>query len=174
MKINQISYSSAHPKKFLVKEPNIDCGWNLVYWCNKSRGDKKVRNKKLGLPCSFLRHNAEKSWRLFGTLLGRARPKTRQKGEIFLMMHVASHRIWLECIVYPLTYKKNALVSNWPRTRKFNWLLHLQAGKAITFDFSHCHALITLYVQFLCSDWSKFDRWVYAENLCSVWKHAYW
>ena len=25
----------------------------------------------------------------------------------------------------------------------------------------------------LCSDWSKFDRWVHAENLCSVWKLAY-
>ena len=61
------------------------------------------------------------------------------------------------------------LISNWPRTRKFNRLLHLHAGKAIIFDFSHCHALITLYVQFLCSDWSKFDRWVHAENLCSVW-----
>ena len=62
------------------------------------------------------------------------------------------------------------LISNWPRTRKFNRLLHLHARKAIAFDFSHCHALITLYVQFLCSDWSKFDRWVHAENLCSVWK----
>ena len=61
------------------------------------------------------------------------------------------------------------LISNWPRTRKFNRLLHLHAGKAIAFDFSHCHALITLYVQFLCSDWSKFDRWVHAKNLCSVW-----
>ena len=59
------------------------------------------------------------------------------------------------------------LISNWSRTRKFNRLLH--AGKAIAFDFSHCHALITLYVQFLCSDWSKFDRWVHAKNLCSVW-----
>ena len=59
------------------------------------------------------------------------------------------------------------LISNWPWTRKFNRLLH--AGKAIAFDFSHCHALITLYVQFLCSDWSKFDRWVHAKNLCSVW-----
>ena len=29
-----------------------------------------------------------------------AQPKTRQKGEIFSMMHVVSHRIWLECIVY--------------------------------------------------------------------------
>ena len=25
--------------------------------------------------------------------------------------------------------------------------------------------MVTLYVQFLCSDWSKFDRWVYAESL---------
>ena len=41
-------------------------------------------------------------------------------------------------------------------TQKFNQLLH--AGKAITFDFSHCHALIMLYAQFLCSDWSKFGR----------------
>ena len=39
----------------------------------------------------------------------------------------------------------------------------------VTFDFSHQgHALVTLYVQFLCSDWSKFDRWVHAENLCSI------
>ena len=39
----------------------------------------------------------------------------------------------------------------------------------VTFDFSHQgHALVTLYVQFLCSDWWKFDRWVHAENLCSI------
>ena len=37
------------------------------------------------------------------------------------------------------------------------------------FDFSlQGHALVTLYVQFLYSDWSKFDRWVHAENLCSI------
>ena len=59
------------------------------------------------------------------------------------------------------------LISNWPRTRKFSQLL--QAGKAVAFDFAHHgHALVTLYVQFLCSDWSKFDRWVHAENLCSI------
>ena len=59
------------------------------------------------------------------------------------------------------------LISNWPRTRKFSQLL--QAGKRVAFDFSHhVHALVTLYVQFLCSDWSKFDRWVHAENLCSI------
>ena len=28
----------------------------------------------------------------------------------------------------------------------------------VAFDFCHeGHALVTLYVQFLCSDWSKFD-----------------
>ena len=41
----------------------------------------------------------------------------------------------------------------------------------VAFDFSHQgHALVTLYVQFLCSDWSKLDRWVNAENLCSILK----
>ena len=32
----------------------------------------------------------------------------------------------------------------------------------------HGHAFVTLYVQYLCSDWSKFDRSVHAENLCSI------
>ena len=44
----------------------------------------------------------------------------------------------------------------------------------VAFDFSQQgHALVTLYVQFLCSDWSKFDRWVQAENLCSILKLVY-
>ena len=84
--------------------------------------------------------------------------------------------IFLKCIWNKSCFMSRAfkmLISNWPRTRKFNRLLHFHAGKAIAFDFSHCHALITLYVQFLCSDWSKFDRWVHTENLCSVWKLAY-
>ena len=59
------------------------------------------------------------------------------------------------------------LISKWPQTRKFSHLL--QAGKTVAFDFAHqSHALVMLYFQFLCSDWSKFDRWVYAENLCSI------
>ena len=59
------------------------------------------------------------------------------------------------------------LISNWLRTRKFSQLL--QAGKTIAFDFAHHgHALVTLYFQFFCSDWSKFDRWVHVENLCSI------
>ena len=59
------------------------------------------------------------------------------------------------------------LISNWPRTRKFSQLL--QAGKTVAFDFAHQgHALVRLYFQFLCFDWSKFDRWVHAENLCSI------
>ena len=54
-----------------------------------------------------------------------------------------------------------------PRARKFSQLF--QARKTVAFDFSHHgQALVTLYVQFLCSDWSTFDRWVHAENLCSI------
>ena len=48
--------------------------------------------------------------------------------------------------------------------------LTIQAVK--TFSY-HGHALVTLYVQFLCSDWSKFDGWVHAENLCSILKLVY-
>ena len=43
--------------------------------------------------------------------------------------------------------------------------LEIQAGKTLS---CQGHALVTLYVQFLCSDRSKFDRWVHAENLCSI------
>ena len=43
--------------------------------------------------------------------------------------------------------------------------LEIQAGKTFS---CQGHALVTLYVQFLCSDWSKFDRWVHAENLCNI------
>ena len=39
----------------------------------------------------------------------------------------------------------------------------------VLFGFSHQgHALVTLYVQFIYSDWSKFDKWVHAEKLCSI------
>ena len=69
------------------------------------------------------------------------------------------------CRVYYRTIK--ILISNWPRTRKVSQLL--QAGKTVASDFSHHgHALVTLYVPFLCSDWSIFDRWVHAEYLCSI------
>ena len=43
--------------------------------------------------------------------------------------------------------------------------LEIQARKTFS---CQGHALVTLYVEFLCSDWSKFDRWVHAENLCSI------
>ena len=40
-------------------------------------------------------------------------------------------------------------------------------------DFGFCHhghKLVKIYLQFLCSDWSKFDRWVHMENLHSILK----
>ena len=46
--------------------------------------------------------------------------------------------------------------------------------KTVASDFAHHgHALVILYFQFLCSDWSKFDRWVHTENLCSILKLVY-
>ena len=78
-------------------------------------------------------------------------------------------KIYIQYVVFmSVSHRKiTILISNWPRTRKFSQLL--QAGKTVAFDFSHhVHALVTFYVQFLCSDWSKFDRWVRAENLGSI------
>ena len=48
--------------------------------------------------------------------------------------------------------------------------LKIQAEKTLSY---HGHALVTLYVQFLYPDWSKFGRWVHEENLCSVLKVVY-
>ena len=69
--------------------------------------------------------------------------------------------------LWPRTIK--ILISNWPRTLKFSQFFKNTgvevAGK--TFSY-HGHVLVTLYVQFLYSDWSKFDRWVHAKKLCSI------
>ena len=46
----------------------------------------------------------------------------------------------------------------------------VQAGKSLS---SHGHALVTLYVQCLYSDWSKFDRSVHADKLSSILKVVY-
>ena len=52
--------------------------------------------------------------------------------------------------------------------------LNVKAGKTDAFHFPHhIHALVTLYVQFWSSDWSKFDRWVHAEDLYSILKLVY-
>ena len=52
--------------------------------------------------------------------------------------------------------------------------LKVKAGKTDAFHFPHhIHALVTLYVQLWSSDWSKFDRWVHAENLYSILKLVY-
>ena len=80
--------------------------------------------------------------------------------------------IHMKCVVFlslwPRTVK--ILISNSPRTRKFSQLFKNTGGK--TFSY-HGHALVTLYVQFLYSDWSKFDRWVHAENSYSILKVVY-
>ena len=65
----------------------------------------------------------------------------------------------------------HALLGFWFQTdlgrRNSASFFKVQAGK--TFSF-YGHALVTLNVQFLYSDWSKFDRWVHAGNLWSILK----
>ena len=64
------------------------------------------------------------------------------------------------------------LISNRRWMRKFSQLP--QARKTVAFYFAHNdHALVMLFVQFLCCDWSKFDQGVHAENLCSILNFVY-
>ena len=65
------------------------------------------------------------------------------------------------------------LISNGPWTSDAKFSQLLQAGKTVAFDLAHHgQALVTLS-QFSCPDWLKFDRWVHAENLCSILNHVY-
>ena len=65
--------------------------------------------------------------------------------------------------LWPRTIK--IVISNWPWTRKFSQIYLIHSGKKDAFHFCHhSHALVTLYAQRLCSDWSKFDRRVHEEN----------
>ena len=64
----------------------------------------------------------------------------------------------------------NILISNWPRTRKFSQLFKITGGEDLSLLWSRVgHALRPI----LCSDCSRFDRWVQAENLCSILKLVY-
>ena len=79
--------------------------------------------------------------------------------------------IHMKYVVFYMCRTIKILISNWPRKLKFSQFL--QACQLLS-DFSHQgHALVALYVQFLCSAWSKFDRWGHAKNLCSILKLVY-
>ena len=62
------------------------------------------------------------------------------------------------------------LISNQPRMRKFSQLFKNTGGVDLLLPG---HGLVTLYVQFLCCDWSKFHRWVHVENLRNILKLVY-
>ena len=77
-------------------------------------------------------------------------------------------------VVFEICHFGPALLRFWFQTRhgRENSASYLKIQVEKTFSYSG-HALATLYVQFLCSDWSKFDRWVHAENVCSILKLVY-
>ena len=68
-------------------------------------------------------------------------------------------------------------LSLWAALLKFLFQTDLgreNSAREVAFDLSlHGHVLVTLYVQLVCSDWSKYDRWVHAEHLCSILKLVY-
>ena len=80
----------------------------------------------------------------------------------------------MKYVVFYMCRTIKILILNWPRKLKFSQVL--QAGKT-------CQLLLTSLSKvtrwsrstskFLCSDRSKFDRWVHAQNLCSILKLVY-
>ena len=72
---------------------------------------------------------------------------------IFPMIHMKSVVLMS---LWPRTVQ--ILISNWPWTRKFSYFLKNTGGEDLFLPWSR----VGHYVQFLYSDWSKFDRWVHA------------
>ena len=107
-----------------------------------------------------------------GRVLFWSYPQTNYQFQMIAGSSLFFPMIHLKYVVFMSLWPRTVmiLISNWPQTRKFSHFFKNEGGE----DFSyHGHALITLYVQFLYSDWSKFDRWVHAENLCSILKVVY-
>ena len=100
-------------------------------------------------------------------------PLTNYKFQMIAGSSLFFPRIHIKYVVFMSLWPRTSriLISNWPRKQKFSqFFLKLQAGKTLSYPG---HALVTLYVQFLYSDWSKFDRWVHGEKLCSILKVVY-
>ena len=66
----------------------------------------------------------------------------------------------------------NILISNWSRTRKFSQSFK-NTSREDTFLTIVTRWSRSTTVQFLCPGWSKFDRWVHAENLYNILKLVY-
>ena len=74
-------------------------------------------------------------------------------------------KIYMKYVVFMSLWRSTIkmLTSNLPRTRKFSQLFKNTGGEDLFLPWSRVgHTLVTLFVQFLCSDWLKFDRWVHA------------
>ena len=79
------------------------------------------------------------------------------------MMHVASHRIWLECIVYPLTYRKNALFFTLRSKVDLIWTLAVRPAIAQSVHFNKISKQQNID---LCQ---FFSHWKEAQFLLKSW-----
>ena len=104
-----------------------------------------------------------------GRVLFLSYPLTNHQFQMIVGSSLFFPKIHMKYVVFmplwPRTVK--ILISNWPWTQKISQLFKTTGGEDL---FFHGYVLVTLYVQFLYSDWSKFDSWVHMENLCSILK----
>ena len=74
----------------------------------------------------------------------------------------------IQDVVFYMCRTIKILISNWPK--KLNSVFTDREDMPVAIDFSQGHALVALYVQVLCSDWSKLDRWVLQHlETCLLW-----
>ena len=81
-------------------------------------------------------------------------PVSNERGLKFIFSNY-SYQYVVFMSLWPLTIRILILTSDAKIQPVF---LKIQAGKPFL-------TMVTLYLQFLCSDWSKFDRWVHALPL---------
>ena len=94
--------------------------------------------------------------------------KRRARSLIFQVWAVIEMQCKESTIYIYLQFKRQYFLQTIESAR----YLKIQARKTDALHFSHhSHVLIRLYV--LCSDWSKFARWVQAENLYCILKLVY-
>ena len=71
------------------------------------------------------------------------------------MMHVASHRIWPKCIVYPPTYQKNALVSTLRSKVDLIWTRAIRPVIAQSVQFSKIAKKLNIDLCQFFSQWKE-------------------
>ena len=172
---NAVFYKWCHPKSDFRL-------WQATYFSTKSPVVWEPRRKLIAHQCCCQNRGSADQYHM---TVPRAQVSTHRRRVFFevICWQTTSFK-WSQAQVYffqwfiwnmlCLCHYGPALLRFWFQTdlgrENLASFSKIQARK--TFSY-HGYALVTLYVQCLCSDWSEFDRWVHAENLCSILKVVY-